>query len=181
MSAKSEICFAFTVMRPDTEGGAKYSNRKGDPGGPTKYGVCLKHRRAEIGDLDHDGDIDADDVMLLTEPHARSIFEHCYFNPLHAELLPAPLALMLVDFAYNGGRAVRILQERLGVNPDGVIGPRTAAVANALGPNLMRAVISAYGAARLAYLQSLPIWDENPGWDTRVHVCMDEARKLVEG
>jgi lysozyme family protein len=177
---KLETCFAFTVMRADTEGGARFSNRASDPGGATKYGISLKHRAAEIGDLDHDGDIDATDVRLLTEGDAKRIFERCYFAPLHADLLPAPLALMLVDFAYNGGPAVKLLQERLGVTPDGAIGPRTAALANALSPDAMRAVINAYGAARLSYLQSLPTWGQNPGWNTRVHLCMDEARKLME-
>ena len=180
--ANLDTCFAFTVMRPDTEGGAKFSNDKRDPGGATKYGVSLKHCAVQIGDLDHDGDIDADDVMLLTEEQARRIFEQGYFQPMHGDDLPAALALMLVDFGYNSGPkvATRCLQERLGVDPDGKIGPHTAAVANSLSPDLTRAIINSYGAARLTFLQSLPGWATfGNGWDTRVHVCMAEAHKLV--
>lgn len=173
-----EVCFAFTVMRPDTEGGAKYTCRSAadDPGGPTKYGVTL----ATLRRYRNDPTLTADDVKALTEEEARAIFEQGYYDRINADLLPAPLALMAVDWVFNGGPAVRRLQERLGVKPDGVIGPHTAAVANSLSPDLMGAVISAYGAARLEYMQALRNWEANKnGWSTRVHVCMDEARKLI--
>lgn len=174
-----EACFAFTVMRPDTEGGAKFSNDPRDPGGPTKYGVSLKHCRDQIGDLDHDGDIDADDVLLLTEADARRIFGKGYFTPMRGDDLPAPIALMAVDFAYNSGRhaATLAMQRVMGCHTDGIIGPATTAAARATPVD---SFISAYGAARLTFLQSLPGWATyRNGWTTRVHVSMTEARKLI--
>lgn len=174
---KLEDCFAFTIAQ---EGGAKYTNDPRDPGGPTKYGVTLK----TLAEFTGNPDLTEIDVQALTEEHAAQIFRAGYYDPTHADLLPAPLALMLVDFAYNSGPRVacRKLQERLGVTADGSIGPRTAAVANALSAETMRSVINAYGAARLQYLQSLPTWGVfGNGWTNRVNACMAEAHKLIEG
>lgn len=177
--SKLESCFAFTVMRPDTEGGARFSNDPRDPGGATKYGVSLKHCRDQIGDLDHDGDIDADDVLMLTEADALRIFGKGYFTPMHGDELPAPIALMAVDFAYNSGKhqATKSLQHVLGCTADGVLGPKTLTAARTTP---LDSFISAYGAARLTFLRSLPGWATfGNGWNTRVHVCMTEARKLI--
>lgn len=176
-----DICMRFT-LGPSVEGG--FSDNPADPGGATNHGVSIRAHRDDIGDKDGDGDIDSDDVRLLTLDDAKAIFRADYFAPCKADQLPAPLALMLVDFAYNSGvrTACRKLQDRLGVAADGKIGPHTCAIANTLSPDLMRAVINAYGASRLAYLRSLPGWKSfGKGWETRVHACMAEARKLVEG
>lgn len=181
MATKFETCIAFT-LGPSVEGG--FSDNPADPGGATNHGVSIRAHRDDIGDKDHDGDIDADDVRLLTVEEAKVIFRNDYFDPCHADMLPAPLALMLVDFAYNSGVGVacRKLQDRLGVAADGKIGPHTCAIANSLSPDLMGAVINAYGASRLAYLRSLPTWPKfGNGWETRVLACMAAARKLAGG
>ena len=140
-----------------------------DPaGGPTKYGVSLRAHREEIGDRNHDGKIDAKDVMLLELPDAMELFREHYWTPAGCDGLPAPLALLVVDFAYNSGvrRAVQELQVCLNVKADGVCGPTTTAVAwrewNA------RLAVD-YCARRLLFMQGLRNWPENRlGWTRRV-------------
>lgn len=179
-----EICFAFTI---EEEGGNRkdggFVDNPKDPGGPTKYGISLRAHREDIGDRDRDGDIDADDVRLLTREDAKAMFHVAYFDTCRAEGLPAPLALMVVDFAYNSGprRACQKLQERLGVNPDGWIGQHTLDVANGLSPDLLLSIIEAYGNARRAYVQSLPTYATfGRGWEHRIDRVVSQARALVE-
>ena len=182
-----DICMSFT-LGPNIEGG--FVDNPRDPGGATNHGVSIRAHRADIGDKDGDGDIDADDVRLLTIDDAKAIFKAQYFDPCRAGDLPAPLALMAVDFAYNSGvrTACKRLQERLGVKPDGVIGPHTLAVANTLNPELLLSVINAYGAARLEHMRGAKdeqgnlLWPTfGGGWENRVRAVMAEARKLVRG
>ncbi len=181
---KLEACWAFTI---EEEGGNRkdggFVNDSRDPGGATKYGISLRAHREDIGDRDHDGDIDADDVRLLTREDALALFKATYFDVCRADELPAPLALMVVDFAYNSGprRACQKLQERLGVNPDGKIGAHTLAVANSLSSSLLLSVIEAYGNARRAYVRSLPAYASfGNGWENRIDSVVAQARSLVE-
>ncbi|SNR99291.1 Glycosyl hydrolase 108 [Humidesulfovibrio mexicanus] len=176
-----DICMNFT-LGPSIEGG--FSDNPNDPGGATNHGVSIRAHREDIGDKDHDGDIDADDVKLLTLEDAKAIFQADYFAPCNAGQLPAPLALMVVDFAYNSGVRVacKKLQERLGVTADGKVGPHTLAVGNALSPNILRSVINAYAAARIDYLEGLSGWPIfGGGWESRVKAVREAALKLVEG
>jgi lysozyme family protein len=173
---KLETCFNFTMS---WEGGARYTNDPRDPGGPTKYGVSLKHSAALIGDKDADGDIDADDVQLLTLEDAQRIFRLHYFAPMRGDDLPLPIALMAVDYAYNSGQhaAVIGMQHVLGTAPDGKIGPKTIAEAR-FTP--IESFVNAYAAARLTYLQGLATWATfGRGWTRRVMACRDLAARIA--
>lgn len=141
------------------EGG--YVDDPDDPGGATKYGVTI-HTMRRLGlDLDRDGDIDADDVKVLTRAHAVSIFVEHYFRSPRIDGLPVPLQASVFDMYVNAGaNAVRILQRllvqmRLNVAVDGVIGPQTIAATKRAMDAAPDHLVDAYGIARRNYYYDL--------------------------
>ncbi|HRY33402.1 MAG TPA: glycosyl hydrolase 108 family protein [Bacteroidales bacterium] len=118
------------------EGG--FVNDKDDPGGATNYGISLRFLKGtgelKDFDLDHDGDIDIEDVRILTPDIARMAYYDYFYHPLKVEMIPSEqLALQVFDHAVNAGSrtAVRLLQRILHVDQDGVIGPITLAASMA--------------------------------------------------
>ncbi|PJI91587.1 putative peptidoglycan binding protein [Yoonia maricola] len=141
------------------EGG--YVNDPDDPGGATNYGVTI-HTMRRLGlDLTKDGQIDEDDVRVLTRAHAVSIFVEHYFRRPRIDRLPAPLQASVFDMYVNAGaNAVKILQRLLGdmrisVNVDGVIGPQTIAAAKQAIAAAPDHLADAYGIARRNYYYDL--------------------------
>jgi len=141
------------------EGG--YVNDPDDPGGATKYGVTIHTMRGLGLDIDRDGDVDAQDVKLLTIRQATDIFVKHYFERPRISLLPTELQASVFDMYVNaGGNAVKILQRLIGdfgerVTIDGALGPKTAAaVARAMqrAPDFF---VDAYGIARRNYYYAL--------------------------
>lgn len=143
------------------EGG--FVNHPDDPGGITNLG-CTKAtwerwigRRCTVGEM-----------QALTPADVAPLYREKYWNKVRADDLPAGIDYCVFDTAINSGpgRAAKFLQEVVGATPDGVIGPRTIAVAHAADP---RQVIDAYCAARLAWLQELSTWPTfGHGWGRRV-------------
>jgi len=135
-----------------------YVNDPDDPGGPTKYGVTIGTMRRLGLDLDQDGDVDAEDVKLLSVDKAIDIFiEHYFYKPRIAEL-PAPLHATVFDMQVNaGGNAVKILQNllnKMGFDSgpaDGVIGKKTINAANAAHIAAPAHIADAYGIERRNY------------------------------
>lgn len=129
-SPKFQRCIQFVVRE---EGG--FVNDPKDPGGATKYGISMRSHRTDIGDLDRDGDIDADDVKLLTVDQAIDIYADEYWSGIRGEELPEPMALALLDTAVNCGigRAIRLLQRAVGLKEDGIFGPATLSQAKTFG------------------------------------------------
>lgn len=133
-----------TVLRH--EGG--YSNHPADPGGATNFGISLRflQKLREIdpddgylfGDMDHDGDVDADDIRHLDRDEAVRIYEsqwwdrYCYGMIIHAGL-----ATKIFDFSVNmgPGRAHRLVQQA--VNR---LGPETLVVDGMLGIKSFNAI-----------------------------------------
>ena len=97
-------------------------------------------------DLDMDGDVDADDIRACTREQAAILFKKHFWDAQGCAALPLPLAVALYDGAVNmgPGRAVRQLQQGMNavgetqldhytsIAEDGVSGPRTADLAEAL-------------------------------------------------
>lgn len=129
----------------DNEGG--WSNHASDKGGATNLGVTIKQFRvaaAEMDghnfDIDHDGDIDADDLKLMETPLAMDIFEKYYWLPNFTQL-PRRVAIKTADYGFNMGptsgvkrlqMAINILASRLSapaLEVDGRLGPNTCRMA----------------------------------------------------
>ncbi|MFO8127026.1 holin-associated N-acetylmuramidase [Yoonia sp.] len=141
------------------EGG--YVNDADDPGGATKYGVTI-HTMRRLGlDLTQDGRVDDADVRVLTRAHAVSIFVEHYFRAPRIDRLPVPLQASVFDMYVNSGaNAVKILQRlliemRITVAVDGVIGPKTIAAAKRAMQAAPDHLVDAYGIARRDYYYDL--------------------------
>jgi lysozyme family protein len=147
------------------EGG--FVNDPDDPGGATNFGVTIRTMRALGLDLDGDGEIGVSDVRRMTRAQAVDIFIEHYFRRPRIDTLPEVLQASVFDMQVNAGaNAVRILQRLLremgqAVAVDGVIGPRTAAAAEAAARAAPDHIADAYGIARRSYY--LRLADARPG------------------
>ena len=134
-----------------------YVNDPDDPGGATNHGVTLATMQRLGLDLTRDGRIGVDDVQALSRAQAVDIFVEHYFTAPQISHLPTALHPSVFDMYVNAGsNAVKILQRLLSdmgfdVVADGVIGPLTAAAAQAAGTVDAPALKDAYGIARRNY------------------------------
>lgn len=135
-------------FRQHIEGG--YSNNPNDRGGETLYGIS-KVAHPEI------------DFDTLTPEGARLFFEEEYWLRYRCFMLHEPLDGCMYDAVVNHTprKAVRLLQERIGVRQDGIIGPKTAAAAEGF-PN----VISFFLADRCDYYDWLNDQEGQAGFST---------------
>lgn len=132
--ADFHIAHAFTAH---WEGGL--TDHQSDPGGITNFGVSLRWLRSlghDLGDIDGDGDIDADDIRALTMADAARFFRLKFWEPYKLTELPQLTATVHYDCMVNTGptqatlltqRACNALLGPYGVKlaVDGVFGPRT--------------------------------------------------------
>lgn len=156
------------------EGG--FVNHTSDPGGQTNYGISLLFLKGLVladGDIDHNGNIDGDDIRALTVNDSKKLYQKFFWDPLHLEtLVNEELKLHLFDHGVNAGTktAVKLLQRILGLTDDGSLGPITIKAANSYIGN----IIEKYKEARQGYY--LAIIAKNPklivfqkGWFNRIN------------
>lgn len=114
------------------EGG--YCKVPGDRGGATNRGVTLATWRIYGYDKDGDGDIDENDVRLITvEDAVERVMRPHFWNRWKADAIECQqIANLVVDWAWNSGTATSIkkVQAILGVKADGIVGPTTLAAIN---------------------------------------------------
>ena len=77
--------------------------RGNDTGGPTNHGLTLKLMKALRLDLDHDGDVDEADLILVDASVVEAAFRKEFWSRVGADNFPAGLDLQAADFAYNAG------------------------------------------------------------------------------
>lgn len=139
----------------ENEGG--YSDHPSDTGGKTMYGITETVARQ----WGYQGAMK--DLPLET---AKQIAKAYYWTPNRCDQLPPAIAFHVFDAAYNGGAAVRWLQQAAGVTADGVIGAKTIAAVRDANP---AALVMAFNSLRLAYLANLKTWPEfSRGWTRRI-------------
>ena len=127
------------------EGG--FVNHPADPGGATNWGVSLRFLKSKglIGDYDGDGDVDIDDIRIMTETHAKKIYRTYFWDPNGYDRIDMQdIANKAFDMSVNMGprRAVKILQESLrdcrrDLKIDGAFGPKTLAATNGANPSML--------------------------------------------
>lgn len=113
------------------EGG--FVNDPTDKGGATNLGITLKNWKIEGYDKDGDGDIDVDDIKILTIDDFKPFFKRLYWdNYWKADNIKnQSIANILVDWCYNSGsHGVRIPQQLLGTIVDGKVGAKTLETLN---------------------------------------------------
>ena len=178
------------------EGG--FVNDPDDPGGATNHGITIGTMRRLGVDVDHDGDVDIEDVHKLDRETAVGIVLRHYYEAPGISRLPECIRASVFDMYVNAGRnAVKILQQLLCdmgqvIAVDGAIGPMTAAAAEAARAAAPRHLADAYGIARRNYYYRLG--DRSPslrkyarrrdggkgGWITRAKTFISRGYHLTE-
>lgn len=111
------------------EGG--FVNDKTDRGGATNMGITLATWRSIGYDKDGDGDIDANDIRLLTREDFAPVLKQ-YWNRWQADNIKnQSVANILVDWVWTSGKwGVIKVQELVELKADGVVGPKTLKAVN---------------------------------------------------
>lgn len=154
------------------EGG--YVNHPSDPGGMTNLGVTARvweewtHHPA------------TEEVMRkLTPADVAPLYKRKYWDAVHGDELPDGVDHCVFDSAVNMGigRAVKLLQQVMGLHPDGGLGPITLSAVQAHDP---KKLVAAYCDVREEFYKSLPTYGTfGKGWMNRVAAVETEASNMV--
>lgn len=139
---------AMTSIRAvlNLEGGAQYTNRPSDPGGPTKYGISLLFLRTV------DPQADENTIRNLSWTMAVDLYKRYFWDPLSLDQVVDQVTATVIFQMYVNmipSEAIGVVQRALvavgqSVAVDGAFGPLTlAAVNRAAGPVLWRALADA--------------------------------------
>lgn len=155
------------------EGG--FANVKGDKGGATNMGVTIATWRTYGYDKDSDGDIDVQDLRLISKEDVQNrVFKPQYWDKFKADNIKSQsVANMCVDWGWCSGvsTVIRYVQRILGVKADGICGSKTLSAINAADP---RTLFYSIKSARLKFLESIVARNSSQkkfltGWRNRVN------------
>lgn len=155
------------------EGG--YSDHPSDPGGATMKGVTqgrYDQYRKQKG-------LGKQPVRFLTIGEMREIYRKYYWNVVKGDSLPAGVDLCVFDYAVNSGpsRSVKHLQEILGVDIDGQLGPETLKSVNAVDP---KRLVNLLMDRRQRFVRGLSIYKTfGRGWENRIKDIRKESIAMV--
>ena len=156
------------------EGGARFVNNPDDKGGPTKYGVILSTWEQYGYDKDHDGDVDVEDLKLITLADAKRIAKQIFWDYFKAdEIKNQSVAELVADWGYNTGRTTvaRRVQRVLKLPVDGVIGEASLKAINSAN---QESLFNAIKKDRKAFIEALVRLDPSQqvfykGWMNRIN------------
>lgn len=141
-----------------------FSDHPDDPGGKTRFGIT----EAVARQAGYTGSMRELPVDL-----AKRIYLERYWKPVRADDLPPGIRYVMFDGAVNSGpaQATLWLQRALGVQADGIIGPKTLAAAYAHPHETLRLSIL---AQRLRFMTGLTNWPAfSRGWARRIADLME--------
>ena len=84
--------------------GTTITNDPNDRGGLTaRYGLTLRTMKALGLDVNHDGKVDRNDVLLVDFDIVDKVFREKYWDAVDADSLPGGIDLIMADIAWNAG------------------------------------------------------------------------------
>jgi len=131
--ADVKILFPFILK---WEGG--FVNDPDDLGGATNKGVTIETWRRTGYDINGDGVIDVADLKLITDDDVLiRVLKPNYWDRWKADQIQSQkVANILVDWVWASGvHGIRIPQQVLGVQSDGIVGPKTLSAVNNRNPD----------------------------------------------
>lgn len=149
---------AFTKLLGH-EGG--YVNNPKDPGGETIWGISKRSYPTLH-------------IPSLTQYDAMAIYKRDFWDKCKCDELPEDIRFDVFDGAVNSGnsQSIKWLQRAIGAIDDGVIGPKTIALAQIQ----IRSLQSRYNGQRLMFMTNLTTWPEfGAGWARRIAANLQTA------
>jgi len=168
MTSRFNQSLAFTLQE---EGG--FTDNPADPGGATNKGITQRvydAYRQRLG-------LYLRSVQLITDDEVNDIYDQEYWMPLSCDLLPAPVDLVVFDFAVNAGdtRSEDTLQKVLGVQVTGKVDPDTLQAVGGIDPNQLAQQLL---DAREAFYTNLA--NERPALGEFLHGWLNRVQSLRE-
>ena len=160
------------------EGG--FANDARDKGGATNFGITIGTLTEWRRSRSPDATVTIDDVRALTLDEAKEIYRSRYWNVMRCEDMPVGVDLLVFDFGVNAGtgRSARVLQQILGVEQDGSVGPVTL---NGLNTCPKDKIIRDFSARRLDFYRSLGDFSVfGAGWTNRTNSMLEAALRMAK-
>lgn len=93
----------------------KYVNNQKDPGGATNFGISLPYAQRVGIDKDKDGDVDAEDIKLLTVEDAVTLYKRDYWDKFGCDRYVVPFCVAIFDcYVNHSPKTVDILLKKAG-------------------------------------------------------------------
>ena len=156
---------------------AGFVDNKDDPGGITNLGVTASTWAMWVGH-----DVNEKQMRALTPSIVAPLYRRKFWDACRADELISGLDYAVFDYAVNSGvgRAIKALQNCVGVAPDGGFGTTTMAAVSQFKGNAAKTLIEEYCDSRLQFLKSLktfPVFGK--GWEKRVNEVKAMSLKML--
>lgn len=139
--------------------GNHFHNVSGDMGGPTSaYGITLATAKRFGLDVDHDGDVDIDDLKAMTWDDVDSLFKKHFWDAIGGDTLPGGIDLIAADIAWNmgPGKFFQYVREGYASTTETLTARRKSTYANIVAkkPDQIKFLKGWYNRAEKAYAES---------------------------
>ena len=156
---------------------AGFVDNKDDPGGTTNLGVTAATWAMWVGH-----DVNEKQMRALTPSIVAPLYKRKYWDACRADELISGLDYAVFDYAVNSGvgRAIKALQNCVGVAPDGGFGTTTMAAVSQFKGDAAKVLLEEYCDNRLQFLKSLktfPVFGK--GWEKRVNEVKAMSLKML--